>query len=55
MLRKEAARRCCHMRRALGSGRTREIVPDFERAALCAGLLFAASFGGMFVWAAVMF
>lgn len=55
MKKKGAARGSGYYSRAKGSGRTRSIIADQEQAYLVAGLLFAVSFGLMFLWAAVMF
>lgn len=56
MKRIKAARcRCSSTRAFNGSSRTRSIVADQEQAYLIAGLLFAVSFGLMFVIGAVVF
>ena len=51
---KEAARSRCSSCRARVSARDAWIVSDYDRACLVGGLMLAASFGCMFMWAAVM-
>ena len=50
---KGKARGSCSYARANGK-ETRSIVANYDMACLAAGLIFAVSFGLMFLWAAVM-
>ena len=54
MTRNRAARGSGNFARAKSVAETRSIVANQDMAMLVAGLVFAVSFGAMFIWAAVM-